>query len=113
MHPFNFCLSIATLAVLVLALVGKLGPRMPYLIAAAYYLLDLLSNLIVAIVVAVQVGGELPDGDHAIEEFLSNTPWIAPVDWVLNGLFFGVGVYTLIRVFRESPATAESSTRAR
>jgi hypothetical protein len=83
--------------VLVLAIIGRLRPRLVFIVPVLLYGLFAVIGVVLAVAVIVKTGGKRLSDDFGLQDVVALFPWFGPVSWVLLALMMVIGTACLHR----------------
>jgi hypothetical protein len=96
--------------VLVLAITGRLKPRVVFLVPVLLYIALTAIAVALAVAVTVKTGGKRLSEDFGLQDIVTLFPWFGPVNWVLLTLMMVIGtacLYRFVSTLTEEGAVVE------
>jgi hypothetical protein len=94
---FSTLMFVFRAIVLVLALIGRLKPRVVFLVPVVLYAAFTAMGVALAVAVTVKTGGKRLSEDFGLQDIVAVFPWFGPVNWVLLTLTMAIGTACLYR----------------
>jgi hypothetical protein len=101
---FSILMLVLSAIVLVLAIIGRLKPRVVFFVPVVLYGALTATAVALAMAVTVKTGGKRLSEDFGLHDIVALFPWVGPVNWVVLTLMMVIGtacLYRFVSTFQE------------